>query len=216
MNTIIHSLETNLLDYLEEIDEQYFLSDKMVKALSTNPKSGYPRKEQFLNALKNTNVNLIANTITTRSGSRPSDNFLIVAEATTKGYAIAEFGDGVYVNRPYQKRGVVQKGKIQTLKTSLDVGVVIAAEQRTDEGLRTFVNNNMGTLRTTDSGGDKRIIENNLRIRKITPKECFRLMGVKDEDYQRIAANQSNSSLYHLAGDSIVVNVLMAIFKQLL
>lgn len=57
---------------------------------------------------------------------------------------------------------------------------------------------------------------NKLRIRKLTPKECFRLMGVKDEDYQRIAANQSNSSLYHLAGDSIVVNVLMAIFKQLL
>lgn len=57
---------------------------------------------------------------------------------------------------------------------------------------------------------------NNLRIRKITPLEAFRLMGVKDDDYDKIAKNQSNSSLYHLAGDSIVVNVLMAIFKQLL
>ena len=55
-----------------------------------------------------------------------------------------------------------------------------------------------------------------LRIRKLTPKECFRLMGVKDEDFEKCAKNQSDSSLYHLAGDSIVVNVLMAIFKELL
>lgn len=57
---------------------------------------------------------------------------------------------------------------------------------------------------------------NNLKIRRLTPKECFRLMGVKDEDYEKVAKNQSDSSLYHLAGDSIVVNVLMAIFKELL
>lgn len=55
-----------------------------------------------------------------------------------------------------------------------------------------------------------------MKIRNLTPKECFRLMGVKDEDYYKIAKNQSNSSLYHLAGDSIVVNVLMAIFGELL
>ena len=58
--------------------------------------------------------------------------------------------------------------------------------------------------------------KNNLRIRKLTPKECFRLMGVKDEDFENVKKNQSDSSLYHLAGDSIVVNVLMAIFKELL
>lgn len=54
------------------------------------------------------------------------------------------------------------------------------------------------------------------RIRKYTPKECFRLMGVKDNDFENIAKNQSNASLYHLAGDSIVVTVLMAIFGELL
>ena len=41
-------------------------------------------------------------------------------------------------------------------------------------------------------------------------------MGVKDEDFEKIKKNQSDSSLYHLAGDSIVVNVLMAIFKEML
>lgn len=55
-----------------------------------------------------------------------------------------------------------------------------------------------------------------LRIRKLTHRECFRLMGVKDEDFDKVAKNQSDSSLFHLAGDSIVVNVLMAIFGELI
>lgn len=42
------------------------------------------------------------------------------------------------------------------------------------------------------------------------------LVKLKDEDFEKCAKNQSNASLYHLAGDSIVVNVLMAIFKELL
>lgn len=56
---------------------------------------------------------------------------------------------------------------------------------------------------------------NNLRIRKLTPTECFRLMGVKDEDSGKLN-HLSNSVKYHLAGDSIVVNVLEAIFKSIL
>ena len=55
-----------------------------------------------------------------------------------------------------------------------------------------------------------------LRVRKLTPRECFRLMGVKDEDFDKVKKNQSTSSLYHLAGDSIVVDVLMAIFNEIL
>lgn len=67
---------------------------------------------------------------------------------------------------------------------------------------------NHGTITATQTS--------DLKIRKLTPKECFRLMGVKDEDFDKVAKHQSDSSLYHLAGDSIVVNVLMAIFKELL
>ena len=39
---------------------------------------------------------------------------------------------------------------------------------------------------------------------------------LKDEDFDKVAKNQSDSSLYHLAGDSIVVNVLMAIFGEMI
>ena len=70
-------------------------------------------------------------------------------------------------------------------------------------------------IQTLTTQCDREVVSN-LRIRKLTPKECFRLMGVRDEDYEKIAKNQSDSSLYHLAGDSIVVNVLMAIFKELI
>lgn len=54
-----------------------------------------------------------------------------------------------------------------------------------------------------------------LRIRKLTPKECWRLMGFSDEDVEKAAKVCSNSQLYKQAGNSIVVNVLMAIFKEL-
>ena len=54
-----------------------------------------------------------------------------------------------------------------------------------------------------------------LRVRKLTPKECWRLMGFADEDVEKAAKVCSNSQLYKQAGNSIVVDVLMAIFKEL-
>lgn len=76
------------------------------------------------------------------------------------------------------------------------------------------VHNEIHTIKANIDNGTTAISQN-LRIRKLTPKECFRLMGVKDQDFERVAKNQSNASLYHLAGDSIVVDVLMKIFKNL-
>ena len=57
---------------------------------------------------------------------------------------------------------------------------------------------------------------NNLRIRKLTPKECWRLMGFDDEDFEKASKVNSNTQLYKQAGNSIVVNVLVAILKELL
>ena len=53
------------------------------------------------------------------------------------------------------------------------------------------------------------------RIRKLTPKECGRLMCIKDKDIDKIAKNQSQSSQYHLYGDSICCFPLMAIFGEM-
>ena len=57
-------------------------------------------------------------------------------------------------------------------------------------------------------------VVNNHRIRKLTPRECWRLMGVKDEQYDKLH-DLSNTQLYKMAGNSIVVDVLMAIFKNM-
>lgn len=76
------------------------------------------------------------------------------------------------------------------------------------------------TLRTFQGGGlqPKAIEETKCggyRIRKFTPRECWRLMGYTDEDFDKAAAVNSNSQLYKEAGNAIVKQVLMAIFLQM-
>lgn len=53
------------------------------------------------------------------------------------------------------------------------------------------------------------------RIRKLTPRECGRLMGVSDDDIDKMAAVNSNTQLYKQFGNSIVVDVMCAMFKNL-
>lgn len=57
--------------------------------------------------------------------------------------------------------------------------------------------------------------QKSLRIRKLTPRECFRLMGFDDSDFDKVEGNLSNTQLYKQAGNSIVVNVLEEIYKEL-
>lgn len=79
----------------------------------------------------------------------------------------------------------------------------------------------VGTL-TTDGNSPKHnnrvveLAEPTYRIRKLTERECGRLMGLRDEEIALIAKNQSMSSMYHLFGDSIVVDVLEAIFGEMI
>ena len=137
---------------------------------------------------------------------------IIIKNATKKGYLEAKEGDGIDISsRMDHHRGNVQKDKIQTITTSggNDRGVCIQDKGNYYQWFKKGYQEH-------DTRGSTKVAMNNLRIRKLTPKECFRLMGVKDEDFDKVKINQSDSSLYHLAGDSIVVNVLMAIFKQLL
>ena len=64
-------------------------------------------------------------------------------------------------------------------------------------------------------GETEKIAMRKYRIRKLTPRECFRLMNYTDEDYDRAAAVNSNTQLYKQAGNAIVKSCLMAIFSQL-
>lgn len=179
--------------------EKYFLSEKMKKYIIRG--FGITPTRRLFN-------NRTAGTLTTREGqSRAGQstyicdklpencslnqlNFLAIQEATKKGYAIAKEGDGVDISaRGNGHRGKVQKEMSQTIKTSIDCGVVVP---RIDKFIQT------------------------LDIRSLTPLECYRLMGFDDEDFNNARTVLSDSMLYHTAGDSIVVNVLEAIFRQML
>lgn len=223
-------LKLKLKDMLEDnVDDKYYLSDKTLEQISNwksyqNPLDSVMGKES------------ISPTITTRIAESQDGGInasmkvycdelnkttnLRIKNATQKGYLEATDGDGIDLAQPNSetRRGRVQKEAIQTLTTQNNLGVVTignyspsnhnASRIVDQDHYSPTVMENHGTITATQTS--------DLRIRKLTPRECFRLMSVKDEDFDKVAKNQSDSSLYHLAGDSIVVNVLIAIFKEMI
>ena len=139
---------------------------------------------------------------------------------TKKSYLPAYEGDGVNISsRMKYQRGNVQKESIQTLTTSggNDRGVVVNEPMiydDRDKGWGIKITDICPTQRAMRTG--IKCIYPGLRIRKLTPKECWRLMGFDDEDFEKAEKVNSNTQLYKQAGNSIVVNVLEAIFKNLL
>ena len=66
-----------------------------------------------------------------------------------------------------------------------------------------------------NAGGYSYLYKTDYRIRKLTPKECWRLMGISDEDFEKAQEVSSNTQLYKQAGNAIVVDVLEGIFRKL-
>lgn len=88
-----------------------------------------------------------------------------------------------------------------------------------DISRRVYKTDNISPSIHTMGGGNTeiKIFMNDLRIRKLTPKECWRLMGFDDADIDKcIEAGLSNTQLYKQAGNSIVVDVLEKILGNLL
>ena len=82
-----------------------------------------------------------------------------------------------------------------------------------NEGEKIIVKNNLLEEYNIEHGNKE--VEN-YKLRKLTPKECWRLMGFKDEQFEKAQEICSNTQLYKQAGNSIVVNVLEAIFRQVI
>lgn len=158
---------------------------------------------------------------------------IAVRENTRQGYAIAEVGDSINIEQPNSKtrRGRVGKGVAQTLTTQNEQCVIEPIIYDDYNGRIKADQSCIGTL-TTNCGNDAerngvKIIEpqtakviggiNDYRIRKLTPKECFRLMDFDDDDIDKCrAVGMSDSQLYKQAGNSIVVAVLEAIFGTMI
>ena len=207
-------LKKCLKDLLEDsVEEKYYVDPERVK-----------------NLIPQLTEKQISNTV--RGGDR--EPMILVRANTKKGYEVAELGDSINLEYPNSttRRGRVGKQIAQTITTSPQQGGVVL--KPTVKGVNDMVEpvNPMpdGTCRTiknqyykTSQANFERSttfgatgVQDGLAIRKLTPKECFRLMGFDDSDVDLLMQNGiSNTQLYKMAGNSIVVNVLEFIFCQI-
>ena len=221
-------LERKLKDVLEkEVDEKYYISDAMMDYfMGVNQKpSKFPRKERFLANINRANQD-IGNSITTNAGQRPTDNFVVddmyknreprvynetspTLRSERTGLKVVEPNLKTKLCNELIKEGVVQGGEI------INHSYTTSKQRNT---LDKYIETKNGVMPTMTTRPDiLGYVENNpIRIRKLTPKECWRLMGFDDASFERAEKVNSNAQLYKQAGNSIVVDVLMAIFGELL
>ena len=186
----------------------------------------------------------VIGTITTNVGnSAPRNGFKIaeplrIPQATQQGYVEVPVGsvfDASYPNSKSRRGRLQDEGKTSpTLMAGGEPpcyyeGVEAKVKQignLVDDRNRKFKNPQTGRIYDTDGlsptvntcqcGGREPKIATSYRIRKLTPRECFRLQGVSETDIDKIqAAGISNSQQYKMAGNSIVVDVLEHIFRKL-
>ena len=122
----------------------------------------------------------------TLTTNKGEGNKIAIRQATKKGYIECELGGVADLSYPESK---TRRGRVQ------ENGQICP------------------TITATETGVCR--IESPIRIRKLTPKECFRLMGFSDENFEAAEKMVSNSQLYKQAGNSIVVDVLYYILVEL-
>ena len=122
----------------------------------------------------------------TLTTNKGEGNKIAIRQATKKGYIECELGGVADLSYPESK---TRRGRVQ------ENGQICP------------------TITATETGVCR--IESPIRIRKLTPKECFRLMGFSDENFEAAERMVSNSQLYKQAGNSIVVDVLYYILVEL-
>ena len=185
----------NLKDLLEEhVNHKYYLSEKMVAYLTgiNQKKTKYDRAEVFERNLDPNKE--IAATITTAAGQRATDNFVVENE---------EFLTEYIKIRENTKDGY-------RFATEGD-GINISSRMKHQRG-----NVQYGMSQTLKTSCEVGVLDRNFKIRKLTPKEAMRLMAFQDEDTQHMyECGLTDSAIFHCAGDSICVNVLIAVFGKL-
>ena len=243
-------LTTRLKDMLEkDVDEKYYLpDDRLAKILNSSfmqekirkyVSTEEPEVKQIVNVMPGTNrpnpnqgrvydKEGIAPTLTKMDGGNRQP--MIIEE---EPFIVASRGRNVD-NPSDRTAGIPTEQRLEpnfsgctNTLTSVQkdnyVAEPIVCEERKDEGIRLFKDNCVGTLRTIDACGDKRVIELEVteppkikwRIRKLTPKECIRLMNFTDKDYEAMAQYVSNSAVYKQSGNSIIVACLIALMSSL-
>lgn len=151
------------------------------------------------------------------------DTKIGIKQATKQGYIECEVGgvaDFSYPNSQNRRGRVQENGQVSpTITTSSEVCKIEKIGQVYNDGSQCGAVVGEEGLSATISAGTHGYcnshIQNGYRIRKLTPKECWRLMNFSDEDYEKAAEVNSSTQLYKQAGNAIVKNVLVAIFGQM-
>lgn len=209
------TLEKRLMDYLEPVvDEKYYLSDKFIKGCIDH--CDRKRSEGCGFKFEPTFGSGIAKAISTLAGCRQTDNFIIEPRVMQVGniWPDTEKFKNRTMGRVYNPDGISptinccgggdREPKIIQRAHGFNKGNVFAICPVITSSA--WQDNNLLSL--VESG--------EYRIRKLTPRECFRLMGVEDCDIDKIQSTGiSNSQQYKLAGNSIVVDVLYHLFRKL-
>ena len=231
-------LKMTLQDLLEtNVDEKYYLSDKMKQYILNRTPLG--DKGHFANNLVGNDFKKISGTITTKGSigtSARGEDTLIVDNMTQaeidahiykKGMKNSVIRVGNYSPSGHNSHSVVSpQGIAPTVMENHGQVTAIVEEPRVVGGIGEKKSNGGRQYYQQDRIYDNKVAlsvttsflpyyVDHLRVRKLTPREEYRLMAFSDENYDKAAEVCSQTQLYKQAGNSIVVNVLCAIFKEL-
>ena len=209
------TLDKRLKDVLEkDVDEKFYLSDEQIQRIKTSTYRQNTRRIQDKDW---------CDTLCARDWKDPK--CVRVATDTAKVMQVGNLRQGNGWDNPQCGRVYDTNGLSPTLNTMQgggrepkiikpNIGVHPLSKKLEFDGFHTDYS---PCLLATDYKAPKCTLTNSFRIRKLTPLECWRLMGFDDDDFYKARnAGISNSQLYKQAGNSIVVNVLSAIFRELL
>lgn len=199
-------LKKRLKDILEtNVEDKYFLSEKMIKGFVGHNVNHNEKKTGFI--WKPKDVGDIANCLRANAALCPTDNSIKI------GFEIATTEDSINFSnlKSKTKRGRVGKGVAQTLSTDCSLGIIQLNDPKHSNDRIYSENGISPTLNTMQGGNRQLFVKKEFRIRKLTPRECFRLMDFPDT----FKMPCSNSQMYKQAGNSIVVAVLVSIINNL-
>lgn len=154
----------------------------------------------------------VSNTLTTVQ----KDNMVLIKQATKNGSIECEVGgcfDASYPESQTRRGRVQDRGNTCPTLTAQNQEVI-----RIEKVGQISSNGSQCSTVISDNGISANLVagtHGQYRIRKLTPRECGRLMGVSDEDIDKMAAVNSNTQLYKQFGNSIVVDVMCEMFKNL-
>lgn len=122
-------------------------------------------------------------------------------------------GEPMFTLTTQDRHGVLIKEANKQGYSIASVGDSVNISRPNSKTRRGRVGKNIAnTLLTTDEQG---VVLSDYKIRKLTPKECWRLQGFPDELFEKAQEVNSNSQLYKQAGNSVTVNVIEEIAKRL-